>query len=348
LLLALAALLVLALLGLGCSGQGAGGGAVDGTGGSTAGASGGAAATASVAGGGATRIVKDIDDMEVEVPANPERVVTLSEPTLDGALALGVTPVGTVSGRGQQGVPGYLAEQAGGVKLVGAVANPNYEEIAKLDPDLILVDGTSINNNVEVISILREIAPVVITGYAGGDWHLNFNIVADALNRQAEAAEVIAGYERRAAEVKAELTDYQSSTFSIVRWQGNNASLVLKELPPGQVLVDLGLQRPPNQDRKGRGHSDPVSLENLSDIDADYIFFGTLGGSSVGNPQAGGSADLAGAQKALDEATAIPGFAELKAYRDNHIILVDGSLWTSTGGPLLMLGIIDAVEAALT
>ena len=40
------------------------------------------------------------------------------------------------------------------------------------------------------------------------------------------------------------------------------------------MLSDLGLQRPPAQDREGKGHSEPVSLENLSDIDADYMFIG--------------------------------------------------------------------------
>ena len=69
-----------------------------------------------------------------------------------------------------------------------------------------------------------------------------------------------------------------------------------------EALTDLGLKRPQNQDRMGLGHSDPVSLENLNQIDADYMFFGTLGGSSQDNPNAGGTADLSGAQTALKEA----------------------------------------------
>jgi iron complex transport system substrate-binding protein len=297
---------------------------------------------------GQTRTVKDIDEHSIEVPAGPQRVITLSEPTLDGALALGVVPVGTTSGRGQSTVPSYLSDLAGDIPLVGAVANPNYEEIAKMRPDLILVDGTSINNNAEVIAILSEIAPVVATGYAGGDWRINFRLVADALNRADEAEAVIADYERHAAEVAAALEpSYSASTFSIVRWQGTSAAMILNELPPGRVLFDLGLARPANQDHDGRGHAEPVSLENLGEIDADYMFFGTLGGSSVNNPQAGGAADLEGARSALEQAVKTPGFTGLSAYGQGHIILVDGSLWTSTGGPLLMNRIIDAVEEAL-
>lgn len=113
------------------------------------------------------------------------------------------------------------------------------------------------------------------------------------------------------------------------------------------ALKAIGLQRPPAQDREGRGNSEPISLENLEDADADYMFFGTLGGSSVNNPVAGGTADLSGAEAAFREAEGVPGFRDLDAYRNGNIILVDGSLWTSTGGPLLMTRIIEFVEAEL-
>lgn len=296
---------------------------------------------------GATRTVTDVEGTEMQVPEHPQRVVTLSEPALDGALALGVVPVGTTAGRGQSTVPGYLVDRAGDIPLLGAVAQPNFEAIGQADPDLILVDGTSINNNPDVIAVLRKIAPTYYAGYAGGDWRATFTHVADALNLADAGAQVLADYDAHVAEVAAGLTGYADDTFSIVRWQGSSASLILTELPAGQALTDLGLRRPANQDRRGRGHSEPVSLENLADIDADYLFFGSLGGSSVGNPDAGGGSDVAAADAALTEAEATPGFTDLTAYRDGHVVLVDGSLWTSTGGPLLMNGIVDSVADAL-
>lgn len=294
-----------------------------------------------------TRVVVDAEGTEVAVPVDPQRVVTLSEPTLDGVLALDVTPVGTVTGRGQSTVPNYLADRAGDIPILGGVAQPNFEVIGAAAPDLILVDGTSINNNPPVIEALREIAPVVYTGFAGGDWRDNFKIVAEALGRADDGERVMADYDAHAADVRAGLGDYADSTFSIVRWQGGSASLILKELPPGQALEDLGLTRPPGQTERGRGHSEPVSMENLPAIDADYIFFGTLGGSSVGNPTAGGAADTSDAEQALADAVAVPGFTELNAYQQGTIIPVDGSAWTSTGGPLLMNRLVDDVQAAL-
>jgi len=298
--------------------------------------------------GPAVRTIVDAEGTKVTVSAHPQRIVTLSEPTLDGVVALHVTPVGTTAGRGQSTVPTYLASDLKGVPVLGMIAGPNYEAIAAAKPDLILVDGTSINNNANAIATLRKIAPTVVTGYAGGNWRANFTIVADAVDEVAAGKRVIAAYDAHVAAVKAKLGAYANKTFSIVRWQGGAPALILKELPQGQALTDLGLARPASQDRKGPGHSDPVSLENLDQIDADYMFFGTLGGSSVTNRQAGGTSDTAAAEKALAAAKKIPGFDRLTAVEHHHVIPVDGSVWTSTGGPVLMDDIVTDVEEALT
>lgn len=297
---------------------------------------------------GETRVVKDADGKDITVPTKPQRVVTLSEPTMDAAIALGITPIGTVTGRGQSTVPSYLMEQAKDVEILGAVAQPNFEAIGAAKPDLILTDGTSINNNQVVIDALARIAPVVVTGFAGGSWRDNLRFTADALNVADKAKKLESDYDAKAQKLAKDLAkDYSENTFSIVRWQGSSAALILKDLLPGQALEDLGLKRPPFQDRKGKGHSEPVSIENLAEIDADFMFFGTLGGSSQSNPNAGGTADVADAMKALEAAKDTPGFTDLNAFQNNQIIPVEGSAWTSSGGPILMNRILDDVSRAL-
>ena len=166
-------------------------------------------------GNSGTRTIKDIDDENVEVPANPQKVIVLSEPTLDGLLALGVTPVGSVSGRGQSGVPNYLADRAKGVQIIGTVAQVNYEQIGNLDPDLILVDSTGVDKRSETYETLKKIAPVVYCGYAGGDWRINFRNVANAMNMVDKGEEVIKAYEASAATLKDQLAPkYGDKTFS--------------------------------------------------------------------------------------------------------------------------------------
>ena len=291
-----------------------------------------------------TRTVTDASGQEVTLPSHPSRVVTLSEPTTDNALALGVTPIGVVSGRGQQTVANYLVDRAGDIPILGSIGTPNLEAIGAAHPDLILVDGTSVkNNDTETLTALAQIAPVFFTTQKGGDWRETFTLTADALGVADQAKTKLAEFDKHVASVSARLKDagYLDQTYSVVRWQGDSAGLILKELPAGQALTALGMKRPANQDRNGEGHSEPVSLE----IDADWIFFGTLGKASVNNPSAGGNTGVEASAAALEEAKATVGFDSLSAVKANHVIPVDGSLWTSTGGYLLMDGIISSIEA---
>src|SRR4051794_11800148 len=78
---------------------------------------------------GSTRTVTDAKGTPVQVPAQPRRVVALSEPTLDGTLALGLTPVGTTNGRGQSSVPNYLTGRAEGIPVVANIGSPDLEKI---------------------------------------------------------------------------------------------------------------------------------------------------------------------------------------------------------------------------
>ncbi len=295
-----------------------------------------------------TRVVTDASGQEVTVPSHPTRVVTLSEPTTDNALALGVTPIGVVSGRGQQTVPNYLLDRAGDIPILGSIGTPNLEAIGAAHPDLILVDGTSVkNNDTETLTALGQIAPVFFTTQSGGDWRETFALTADALGVPEQADVKLAEFDQHVADVSARLKDagYLDQTYSVVRWQGDSAGLILKELPAGQALTALGMKRPANQDRDGEGHSEPVSLENIDQIDADWIFFGTLGKSSVNNPSAGGATGVEASAAALEEAKNTVGFDSLVAVQANHVIPGDGSLWTSTGGYLLMDGIVSSIEA---
>lgn len=306
------------------------------------------ASSSDPAGAAQTRIVTDASGQEVTLPAHPTRVVTLSEPTTDNALALGVTPIGVVSGRGQQTVPNYLADRAGDIPILGSIGSPNLEAIGAARPDLILVDGTSVkNNDSETLSALGQIAPVFFTAQSGGEWRETFALTADALGLADQAEAKLAEFDQHVASVSARLKDagYLDQTYSVVRWQGDSAGLILKELPAGQALTALGMKRPANQDRDGEGHSEPVSLENIDQIDADWIFFGTLGKSSVNNPSAGGATGVEASAAALEEAKSTVGFDSLHAVQADHVIPVDGSLWTSAGGYLLMDGIVSSIEA---
>ena len=129
------------------------------------------------------------------MPVLPQRVVTLSEPALDGALSVGLRPIATIGGGDQGGVSTYLAKQARGVVDVGARGRLDVEHVAALKPDLILVDDTAVRARA-AIDELRRLAPTVHVSRAGQDWRTAFTAVADGAQPRKEGAHGLARVRR--------------------------------------------------------------------------------------------------------------------------------------------------------
>lgn len=300
------------------------------------------------AAGDGTRAYVDASGRTVAIPVAPRRVVALSEPTLDAALALGLEPVGTTLGRGQGTVASYLRSRTRGIETVGILAQPNIERVARLRPDLILSDGTGGLDDA-TRDKLQRFAPTVVVSRNGEHWRTAFEAAADVLGRRDRGADLLAVYDRRVATIRDRLGDNADAEVSIVRWGGIGLPAILKEeLSAGSVLKDIGLRRPPSQRGRGPGHTVPISLERIEQLDGDWIFFGSLG---AGGGAAGGSsdtpADLASARRALEYAAETPGFTRLRAYRRGRIVPVDGSVWTSAGGYLAEQVVLDDIERTL-
>jgi iron complex transport system substrate-binding protein len=287
--------------------------------------------TSAKPGGVGARTVTDVTGTAVTVPRQPRRVITLSELDLDCALALGVRPVGLSAGRGQRGAPRYLAARVNGVPVVGAVTGPVLDRLIALNPDLILAGQV---HDPQVLSQLRQIAPTVVTYRLGDDWKLAVRRIGGALGQDSAAASVLAGYATSVRELSGRLGARAHAVVSIVRWSPQGPSLIQQGLFGSDVVRDIGLRRPPGQLVASAGHSAPVSLENLDQIDADWIFLGTL------------SQDGADAS-ALRAAEALPAFQRLRAVRQRRLVQVDGATWTSLGGPLAARSVLADVAGAL-
>ncbi|MFC9846814.1 ABC transporter substrate-binding protein [Streptomyces sp. NPDC060223] len=281
----------------------------------------------------ATRTITDAQGRKVKVPADPQKVVTLSEPTLDAALALGVEPVGATAGRGQTGVSTYLADKASKSEVVATVAEADMEKLATLQPDLILLDETT--GAKRELAKLQAIAPTVVTAKLNEDWKVAFAATADALNKKEQGEKILTGFDADVAATKEKLGANAGAVVSVIRWQDSAPSVVGKgKGHVGSTLSALGLDRPTDQQGESSGHSEPVSLEKLTTIDGDWLFFGTL-------------ADKADGEKAYAEARKVPNFSKLAAEKQGHVVVIQGSAWNSAGGPLAARIVLDDVTTAL-
>ncbi|MCQ4232832.1 iron-siderophore ABC transporter substrate-binding protein [Pseudomonas stutzeri] len=278
-----------------------------------------------------TRQVTDAMGNTVTVPEAPQRVITLSEIDLDTALTLGVTPVGTINGRGQAAPPRYLdGKLPAGIEVVGDIDNPNLETLLELEPDLILTGPVK----PEQLAILNEIAPTVITFNWARPWQESMQRTAQALNKEAEAKAVLERYRARVEAARQRLAAHQGETLSIVRWNPKGPSYMFKDAFASTVAEDVGLLRPAHQQDRGHTHSMALSLESLELLDADWLVIGTLATSGE-------------AVEAMNQAEQTPAFRQLSAIQAKRFGAVDGSLWTSLGGPMAALQVIEDIEGLL-
>lgn len=208
-----------------------------------------------------------------EIPAEPERVVVLDTGELDSALSLGVTPVGAVTTDVSEEFLSYLAEDAEGVEVVGTIAEPNLEEIAALEPDLILSNSV---RHEDIYDQLAQIAPTVFAADLGDTWKENFRLAAEALGREEEAEELLEDYEGQAAELGEAIGDPAETTVSPLRFVGGPIRAYQPESFIGTVLADIGLDHVDLPEGEIPTFVE-LGAEEITQADADVILYSSYG-----------------------------------------------------------------------
>lgn len=260
-----------------------------------------------------------------EIASKPQRVVVLDSGELDSVLALGITPVGITTSKGQDPVPSYLADKVKDVPTVGTINEVNVEAIAALQPDLIL--GSQLRAD-KLYPQLSEIAPTVFSIRPGFPWKENFLLAGEALGMEKEAEATLNEYTAKAEEVRS--TVPEDTTVSLVRFMPEKLRLYGNKSLIGVILRDAGLARPAVQDVDDLAVE--ISPETIDQADGDVIFY-----SSYGSPDATG-------ETAVTESSAwkaLPAVAEGRAMR------VDDGVWFLGLGPTGAMRILDDLRAML-
>ncbi|SNY98957.1 ABC transporter substrate-binding protein [Halomonas sp. hl-4] len=273
---------------------------------------------------------------EVDVTGTPERVVTLYEGALDASLAAGITPLGAVTTRGGDNVAEYVEAHLGDERpaIMGVVREINTEAVLEQRPDLILAP---VQLAEEQYQLLSRIAPTVVPPsqpLAPDNWKDEARLYGKALNREEAIDDAINAVEERAAALASDLekAGVGGNAF-VVRWMPGGPMVMSKNLFTAGLLADVGLTVEDAGLVGERGvHSDVLSLENLAQVDGDWLFLATLNEDG---------------QEALESAKQSSAFTRLEVVQREQVVPVNGQLWTSANGPLAAQAILDDVEAAL-
>lgn len=216
---------------------------------------------------------------EVVIEAEPTRIAVIQTGQLDGALSLGVVPVGAARGLGTDIYGEYharvfpqYAEQLAAMVDLGSRQEPDIEAIAALKPDLIFLNKAALVE--DTYNALKQIAPVVVTKGTGVNWKVDFLLIAHALGK-ADAAQALLDQYQADAEAAAALWADAPPTVSFVHSNGTRTRIMGVSSFAGSIAEDLGLARPESQDFMET--SEDISPELLDQADADWIFYSGQG-----------------------------------------------------------------------
>ncbi|TCT22375.1 iron complex transport system substrate-binding protein [Melghiribacillus thermohalophilus] len=255
---------------------------------------------------------------ETEVTGTPKRIVTLYQGATDAAIAMGVTPVGIVESWVEKPVYKYLRDDLDGVPIVGLETQPNLEEIAKLNPDLIIASKL---RHEEIYDKLEQIAPTV-THETVYEFKETVELMGEAMNMEEKADEVLAAWDNRVADFKAKvqekLGDKWPLNVALLNFRADHARIYFTSFA-GIVLNDLGFERPENQQEDVWGIK-LTSKESIPEMNADifYIFM----------------SDDEAVHQTYEEWTNHPLWKNLDAVQNDQVYLVDEVAWNMGGGIL--------------
>lgn len=219
-----------------------------------------------------THTLTDAQDHEVEVPDNPQRII--GSYLEDYLVALGEKPVAqwTV---GEGKIQEYLQDELDGIPTINF--DLPYEDVLNFEPDLLLIesDATVEGGKYEEY---EKIAPTyVVKNGTDVTWEDTLEDIGQVFDKEDEAQEVEADYQNAVTDVQNELQDEIDGKSAAVIWVTNNSAFMVAEnRSSGRLLYDdLGLEVPElTEEVSEDAEADwsQVSLESLSQLDADYLF----------------------------------------------------------------------------
>ncbi|MFJ2619936.1 Fe2+-enterobactin ABC transporter substrate-binding protein [Glutamicibacter sp. NPDC087344] len=190
------------------------------------------------------RTITDDNGSEVQIPAKPERIVSTTVSTTGSLLAIDAPVIASTTGAvgpetDSNGFFGQWADVATERKVepLYTVGSFDLESIVAQDPDLIIVSTSGADSELDHVDQLKDIAPTMVVNYGNKDWKELSAALGEATGNEANATQVAADFDQRAAEVKEKLAIPEGTTASIVSYNKGADSPVGKTTGPHSRLI---------------------------------------------------------------------------------------------------------------
>ncbi|ORV30379.1 Fe3+-citrate ABC transporter substrate-binding protein [Mycolicibacterium confluentis] len=265
---------------------------------------------------------------DVDVPADPQRIVVLSGDQLDVLCALGLQSriVAAALPDGSETQPSYLGRVVLDVPPAGSRSTVDPAAISEARPDLILGSRAL---TPDAYGELAAIAPTVFTGDPGAGWRDTARRVGAATGRVGAADALVTSFDEDARQtgIANDATHFQAS---VVQFTENGVRVFGEENFPGSVLSVVGVDRP-----EAQRFTDKPFIEIATD-DSDGADFGPVDADIVYV-----SFDSPAAKERGTAVMKGDAWRELSATRDNRVFVVNNEVWQTGQGPIAARGILD-------
>lgn len=209
---------------------------------------------------------------EVEIPANPKRIVDLSGKS-DILHILGFHVVGTANSDAydRKKLPSFLEKDLSDAKIVGFSFQDtmDIEGILPLEPDLIILS----TRQEKMYDQLKTVAPTVMIELAEIDWKDDIRQMGTIFGKSKEADQWISDYEAKAKTKGEEVKKAFGEDTAYLSILASGGQLYVFDAAGfGSMFYDdMGLKRPSGMPKQENVSLPVITYEGLASIDADRI-----------------------------------------------------------------------------
>src|SRR5690625_188843 len=254
---------------------------------------------------------------ETEVHKNPEKVIVFDFGMLDTLDYLDVD----VTGVPQMNIPSYLEKYSGDdYEDIGSLKEPDFEKIANIDPDLIIISG----RQSDLYDELSELGPVIFLGVDTTRYMDSFientEIIGEIFDKEDEVEEELSNIDEQIAEIndKAEKADKNGliilANDDKVSAYGQGSRFGLIHDVFGVPAVD--------EDIEASTHGMNISFEYVAEKDPDLLY-------------------VVDRSAAIGEESAAKNVVEneliknTKAMQNDDIVYLNPDIWYLSGGGII-------------
>ncbi|WNV80182.1 siderophore ABC transporter substrate-binding protein [Bacillus atrophaeus] len=260
----------------------------------------------------------DLDKNGTKVTKNPKKIVVFNFGILDTLDKLGLQ--GSVAGLPKNSLPDYLSSYKNDKYAdVGSLKEPDFEKVADLDPDLIIISGRQSDSYKEFSKIAPTIYLDIDSAKYMESFKSNTETIGKIFNKEDEVKSQLAKIDDSISDVKKTAEKVNKKGLVIMANDGKISAFGPKSRYG--LIHDVFGVTPADQNIEASTHGQSVSYEYISKTNPDYLFVVDRG-TAIGETSS---------TKQVVENDYVK---KVNAVKNDHVVYLDSATWYLSGGGL--------------